>query len=111
MATYAARCVENEILMHFRAMRKCAQDISLSEPIESGSDGAVLELMEVIAEEGDLVVSAEQEREVAEQHLASCHGRKLGDGQDILACLAVTVKADEGIAARGCGKQIGRAHV
>ena len=41
--------------MHFRAMRKCAQDISLSEPIESGSDGAVLELMEVIAEEGDLL--------------------------------------------------------
>lgn len=55
LATYAARCVENEILMHFRAMRKCAQDISLSEPIESGSDGAVLELMEVIAEEGDLL--------------------------------------------------------
>jgi RNA polymerase sporulation-specific sigma factor len=36
-------------------MRKCAQDISLSEPIETGADGAVLELMEVIAEEGDLL--------------------------------------------------------
>lgn len=55
LATYAARCVENEILMHFRSMRKCAQDISLSEPIETGADGAPLELMEVIAEEGDLL--------------------------------------------------------
>ena len=36
-------------------MRKCAQDISLSEPIETGTDGAPLELMEVIAEEGDLL--------------------------------------------------------
>lgn len=47
--------IANEILMHFRSLRKCAQDVSLSEPIETGADGAVLELMEVIAEEGDLL--------------------------------------------------------
>ena len=41
--------------MHFRSQRKSSQDVSLSEPIESGADGAALELMEVIAEEGDLL--------------------------------------------------------
>ena len=36
LATYAARCVENEILMHFRAQKKTASDVSLSEYIETG---------------------------------------------------------------------------
>jgi len=47
--------VANEILMHFRAQRKSAQDVSLSDYIETGNDGAPLELMEVISEDGDLL--------------------------------------------------------
>ena len=54
LATYAARCVENEILMHFRAMRKTASDVSLSECIETGKDGTSLSLMDVIDSEEDL---------------------------------------------------------
>ena len=57
LATYAARCVENEILMYFRSQRKSSQDVSLSDYIESGSDGAALSLMDVVAEEGDLLES------------------------------------------------------
>ena len=55
LATYAARCVENEILMHFRSLRKSAQDVSLSDYIETGADGAPLELMDVICEDCDLL--------------------------------------------------------
>ena len=55
LATYAARCVENEILMHFRAQKKSAQDVSLSDYIETGNDGAALSLMDVVSEEGDLL--------------------------------------------------------
>ena len=47
--------VANEILMYFRSQRKSAQDVSLSDYIETGSDGAPLELMDVVAEEGDLL--------------------------------------------------------
>ena len=54
LATYAARCVENEILMHFRSQRKTAQDVSLSEYIETGKDGNALSLMEVIRSDEDL---------------------------------------------------------
>ena len=39
LATYAARCVENEILMYFRSQKKTAMDVSLSELIETGKDG------------------------------------------------------------------------
>ena len=55
LATYAARCIENEILMHFRSQRKSAQDVSLSDYIETGSDGAALSLMDVVAEDTDLL--------------------------------------------------------
>ena len=55
LATYAARCVENEILMHFRTQKKSSQDVSLSDYIETGSDGAALSLMDVVAEEEDLL--------------------------------------------------------
>ena len=55
LATYAARCAENEILMHFRAQRKRAQDVSLSDYIETGADGAALELMDVVGQDDDLL--------------------------------------------------------
>ena len=55
LATYAARCVENEILMHFRSQKKSAQDVSLSDCIETGSDGAALSLMDVVSDDWDLL--------------------------------------------------------
>ena len=55
LATYAARCVENEILMHFRAQRKSGNDVSLSDYIESGADGAALSLMDVVSDDTDLL--------------------------------------------------------
>ena len=54
LATYAARCIENEILMFFRSMKKSAQDVSLSDLIETGSDGASLSLMDVVSDDWDL---------------------------------------------------------
>ena len=41
--------------MYFRAQRKTAQDVSLSDYIETGSDGAALSLMDVISDDGDLL--------------------------------------------------------
>ena len=55
LATYAARCVENEILMHFRAQKKSSQDVSLSDYIETGADGAALSLMDVVSDDEDLL--------------------------------------------------------
>lgn len=55
LATYAARCVENEILMYFRSQKKSSQDVSLSDFIETGTDGASLSLMDVVSEDEDLL--------------------------------------------------------
>ena len=54
LVTYAARCVENEILMYFRAQKKTAGDVSLSECIETGKDANALSLMDVICADEDL---------------------------------------------------------
>ncbi|HIR30522.1 MAG TPA: sigma-70 family RNA polymerase sigma factor [Candidatus Faecousia faecavium] len=47
--------VANEILMHFRSQRKSSQDVSLSDYIETGTDGAPLQLMDVVSEDCDLL--------------------------------------------------------
>ena len=70
LATYAARCVENEILMYFRSMRKSAQDVSLSDCIETGSDGAALSLMDVVAEDADLLEQVNTRQQVRQLRCA-----------------------------------------
>ncbi len=55
LATYASRCIENEILMYFRSRRKSSQDVSLSDYIETGTDGTALSLMDVVCQEDDLL--------------------------------------------------------
>ena len=49
LATYAARCIENELLMHFRSTRRQQTELSLSDPIDSDKDGNALSLMDVIS--------------------------------------------------------------
>lgn len=49
LATYASRCIENEILMYFRAQRKLQGEVSLTDTLEAAGDGGTLSLMDVIA--------------------------------------------------------------
>ena len=66
LATYAARCVENEILMYFRSQKKTAQDVSLSDYIETGNDGTALSLMDVVGEEEDLLESISNRQRISQ---------------------------------------------
>ncbi len=77
LATYAARCVENEILMHFRAQRKTASDVSLSDHIEASQDGAALSLMDVVSEDADLFEQLSTREDI--QRLRSYIDRVLDD--------------------------------
>ena len=54
-ATYASRCIENEILMYFRSRRKSLQDVSISDPIDIDKDGNSLTLMDVMSEDDNLI--------------------------------------------------------
>lgn len=54
LATYASRCIENEILMYFRSQKKTAGDVSLSEALDVDGETAGLAIMDVIAVEDDM---------------------------------------------------------
>ena len=54
LATYAARCIENEILMFFRNQKKTAQDVFISDPIDTDKDGNALTLIDIIADKRDI---------------------------------------------------------
>lgn len=62
LATYASRCIENEILMYFRAQRKLQSEVSLSDTIETDKAGNALYLMDVLGTD-DTMLSDLQDRE------------------------------------------------
>lgn len=54
LATYAARCIENEILMFFRNQKKSSQDVFISDSIDTDKEGNALTLIDVIADQTDI---------------------------------------------------------
>ena len=61
LATYAARCIENEILMYFRAQKKLQGEVSLSDPIETDKEGNALELIDVVGTEDTMLEDIHQQ--------------------------------------------------
>lgn len=55
LATYASKCIENEILMYFRGLKKTAGDLSLSDSIDVDGEGNSLSLMDIISEDDDML--------------------------------------------------------
>lgn len=55
IATYAAKCVENEILMYFRSKKKTANDVSINEHIDEDKDGNALLLADILAEDDNIL--------------------------------------------------------
>jgi len=60
LATYAVRCIDNELLMYFRAKKKTSREMSLYEPIGTDKEGNQIQLVDVIvSEEVDVVEQME----------------------------------------------------
>ncbi len=55
LATYASRCIENEVLMHFRSSKKSNGEVSLSDTIETDGEGGSLCLLDVVCMEDDML--------------------------------------------------------
>ena len=78
LATYASRCIENEILMHFRAAKKTERDVSLSDPIDTDSEGRPLTLMDVLAQEDTILEDLDTKMRLArlEEYLGTLEPRE-----------------------------------
>ena len=77
LSSYASRCIENEILMHFRNLKKTAQDISINEAIDIDKDGNPLTLLDImsvddnIADELDLKFNSKKLTKFINEELSS----------------------------------------
>jgi len=80
LSTYAARCIENEILMYLRTQKKVQKDISLFEPIGGESDGQSLEIADLLQTNDDAPIDMVEQNESKERlyrHLGRLNSREL----------------------------------
>lgn len=107
LATYAARCIENEILMHLRSTKRLRSEVSIYDPIGVDKEGNQIELLDILGTDEDIVadtVHMQCENERLAQHLVKLEQREriilslrfgLGDGvrhtqRDIAAKLGIS---------------------
>ena len=91
LATYTARCIENEILMLIRANRKHKNTLSLSEPVGTDKDGNELTLMDLLFEKEDCVFEA-VERSVKREKLLKQIKKILSEREYTILCLRYALK-------------------
>ena len=91
LATYTARCIENEILMLIRANKKHKKTLFLSEPVGTDKDGNELTLMDLLFEKEDCVFE-QVERSVQREKLVAQIKTILSDREFTILCLRYALK-------------------
>ncbi|MBO5240802.1 MAG: RNA polymerase sporulation sigma factor SigK [Clostridia bacterium] len=91
LATYTARCIENEILMLIRANKKHKNNLSLSDPVGTDKDENELTLMDLLFEKEDCVFE-QVERSVQREKLLEQIKRVLTDREFTILCLRYALK-------------------
>ena len=79
LATYASRCIENEILMYLRRNSKTRMEVSIDEPLNVDWDGNELLLSDILGTDEDLVskdIESETERKLLQKAIACLSGRE-----------------------------------
>ena len=85
LATYASRCVENEILMHLRKISNLKAEVSIDEPLNVDWDGNELLLSDVLGSDADLI-NADLEHEDEARMLRKIVN-SLGDRERMIMCM------------------------
>ena len=112
LATFAARCIENEILMLLRSNKKYKNDVSLSDPVGVDKDGNELTLIDLLAEKDDAVF-AEVDRSIQRDKLIKFLKATLNEREYTVLCLRYGLKDDRCYAQREVAKflKISRSYI
>ena len=94
LATYASRCIENEILMYLRRNNKTCMEVSIDEPLNVDWDGNELLLSDILGTDED-VISRDLENEVERRLLMKAIG-KLSDREKTINNLRFGLNAPDG---------------
>lgn len=112
LATYTARCIENEILMLLRANKKYKNDVSLSDAVGTDKDGNELSLIDLLFESEDGVFSA-AERKIENERMLKVISRLLTKREYTVICLRYGLKGGRCYAQRevACFLKISRSYI
>lgn len=112
LATYTARCIENEILMMLRHQKKFSKDIYLSDPVGSDNEGNELTLMDLLYAEEDAVF-LEVDRSIERERLIKFLKENLSKREYLVICLRFGLKDERNYAQREVAKllKISRSYV
>ena len=105
LATYAARCIENEILMYFRNQKKAAQDVYISDPIDTDKDGNTLTLIDIIADDSDVI--EEIETKVRVEKLRTLLETKLDKREKQIISMRYGLNGEKELTQREIAKKLG----
>ncbi len=105
LSSYAARCIENEILMHFRNSKKSSLDISINEPIETDKNGNILTLMDTIATDDSVVDKIDTKINI--QKLGKYILKFLNSRERIIVCLRYGLCGQNSLPQREVAKRLG----
>ena len=105
LATYASRCIENEILMHFRSQRKFQGEVSLSDSLDSDGDGNSLSLMDVIRVDDNMLEELDTRDACAK--VRSCVAKCLDERESMIVTLRYGLKGQTPLTQREIAQKCG----
>ena len=105
LSSYASRCIENEILMHFRASKKSAQDISLNETIDTDKDGNPLTLLDIMAVDDNIL--DELDKKLNTQKLGKFIKEELTEREKTIIVLRYGLNGEEPMTQKNVAKLLG----
>ncbi len=106
LATYTARCIENEILMLIRAGKKHKNNVSLSDPVGTDKDGNELTLMDLLFEKEDKVFGSVEQSLMQEKFIRAIK-ELLTDRETEIICLRYALKGGVPLAQREVALKLG----
>ena len=112
LATYTARCIENEILMLLRANKKFKNDVSLSDPVGADKDGNELTLMDLLYEKEDAVFQ-QVDKSIERDKFLKFVRQVLTEREYTVLCLRYGLKGQKNYAQREVAKflKISRSYI
>ena len=105
LATYTARCIENEILMFIRAGKKHKSNVSLSDPVGTDKDGNELTIMDLLFEKEDKVFGSVEQSLMQEKFLLAVR-RLLTERETTVICLRYALAGGSPMAQREVAQKL-----
>jgi RNA polymerase sporulation-specific sigma factor len=105
-ATYAIRCIDNEMLMYFRAKRKTKGEVSMFEPIGTDKEGNQIQLFDIL-ETSDADVAEELEKQAQIAKLAKYRKQILTERENIIITKRFGLDGEEERTQREIAQEIG----